>query len=72
MHILGREYYKMHLSGSEEVKPRLSTFVFCIDQNVLLGNERSQGGKLNQRQILTVTECGECVPPPAVSRRKLR
>lgn len=61
-----------HLAGSEEVKPRLSTFVLLIDQNVSMGNERSQGGKLNQRQTLTVTKCGDCVPLSAPHKALLR
>lgn len=56
-----------HLAGPEEVKPRLSTFVLLIDQNVSMGNERSQGGKLNQRQTLTMAKCGACVPLAASS-----
>lgn len=37
-----------------------------------MGNERSQGGKLNQRQTLTVTKCGACVPLAASHKALLR
>lgn len=71
-HALQCTHSSVRLAGSEKVKPRLSTFVLHIDQNVPLGNERSGGGEVNQRQILTVTKCGERVPPPAPPKALLR
>lgn len=48
--------YSLFCSSSRirEVTPRSQTFVLHIDQNVPLGNERSEGIKLNQRQILNM------------------